>query len=340
MKTLVLTIILSLMLYSPFYGQCSDKLVESAISQSGADAMFIREFKVKLQKGSVRNPVPVAKFNVFMKEDNNYRFCIVTDNNPEDAILQLFDNGKCIAGTFDDNKRENIKKFDFKATRTGNYQVIISFIEGKPGCAAGVMSLIDAETVRAELSEEKKNSEPEIVYLNVKNPLLIETDKEPADSLILLTDNGTVAEKDGNHYILPEKEGFVTLKVIIKNKDGKVKEEAASEFVVQRLPAINATLNGINGGIISRSLAQIAEGIEINHPIEFEKFGFEVLDFIVKIDAKGGRKLLNPGKYFSAATKNAIAEIPENTRLVFESIHVRTPEGKTITLEPLGFIIR
>jgi hypothetical protein len=325
--------------YWSLQGQCSSNLVEQAMAQSGKDAIFVREFQVRLQKGTLRNPIPTGKFNVYLKDKTKYRFNITDETNTNGAVLQLFDNGKLVAGTFDEIKSANSAAFDFEATKTGNYQVVISNKEGKPGCIVGILSLVNDQAVDND-NDLKKKDDLEILYLNVENPLSIVTDKEASDSMLVEIDNGSIKEKDGNYFVKPDSEGFATLKVVIKNKNGQVKEEAASEFVVQRLPNISASINGVSGGIITRSQLQTADELEIKYPVDFEKFRFEIVDFSLRIESKGELHIINPGKKFSTATKSKISEIPESTRIIFEMIHVRTPDNKIITVDPLNFIVR
>jgi len=118
--------------------QCDESLTEKAITESGDKALFIKDFKVKLKKGKIKRPERVAKFLITLKSNTNYRFNVVNDNNYQGrVILQLFKKDKFLGCTYDFNNKKNNKSFDFQCIESDTYQVLMSFIEGKAGCAAG-----------------------------------------------------------------------------------------------------------------------------------------------------------------------------------------------------------
>lgn len=343
MKTKIVVAFLGLILLQiPGFGQCNSDLVNIAMAQSGKDALFIREFRVKLKKGSVRNPIPSVKYNVYLKEGSTYRYNIVNEpSSGSTAILQLFDSGKCVGSTFDNLLNENKKTFDYESPKTGSFQVVISFMEGNQGCAAGVMSLVEKSgAVKADSVPSEKITEMETLYLNIENALSIVTDNEPTDTMILTVDNGTVIYRSGNYYLKPETEGLATLKVIVRDKNGRLLDEAKSDFLVRRMPHPVANVQGIQGGIISRSTIQLAETLNIDAPVDFEKYGYKIIDFEVKSGPLNEKRILNTGKRFNNTLKSLLTDLPEDSRLIFESIHVRTPGGQVITLEPIAFLVR
>jgi len=338
---LIISILAFVLLNLTVYSQCNNDLVDLAIAQSGQDAVFVREFKVKLQKGSVKTPNPTGKFNVYLKEKTNYRFNVASDKvSGAEAILQLYKDGQLVANTFDEANKENNKAFNYVAGKTGFFQVLVFFNEGKVGCAVGIMSMITDMKNKPDSVLGAKNEEIEVLYLNLENPVSIVTDKELSDSILFEIDNGLFLQKGENYFIVPGNEGLATLKVIIKDNHGNVKEEAKSDFLVRRLPVPKSSIHGLQGGIITRSTLQLASNLEINFPINYEKYGYEVVDFIVKAENKGVKRMLNSGRDFNHSVRSFLAEIPEETRLIIESINVRTPKGQIITLEPLSFIVR
>jgi len=328
------------LLVVPARSQCNTNLIEAAMAQSGNNAIFMREFRARLPKGSARNPIPSGKYNVYLKENTGYRFNVANDmSSGGEAILQLFDNGQLVGSTVE-NGNDKKEAFDYHVSRTGSFQVIISFKEGKPGCAVGIMSMIGGATNETDSLRNEKNNELDILYLNVENPISIITDKDATDTIHFEIDNGVIWGKVGDYYIKPEMEGLATLKVVIKNKKGHIKEEARSDFLVRRLPFPSSSINGLRGGIISRSSLQLASSLNIDDPLDFEKLGFQIIDFVVRVGDKGERRFLNLGKSFNVGLKSLMADLPDETRLVVEFIRVKKPDGQTITLEPLAFIIR
>lgn len=341
MKIKLIVAAIGIILQLPCWAQCNNDLVQIAIAQSGKDALFIREFKVKLKKGTLRNPIPAARYNVYMKEGSQYRFNIETDRSvPVPATLQLFSNGKCVGSTYDEITNTDRKTFDYQSPQTGNYQVMVTFRNGDPGCAVGVMSLLETQAIVSDSVKAEESASMETIYLNVENPLSVITDKEPTDTIILEVDNGLVYNRFGNYYLRPDNEGIATLKVFIRDANRRLKEEARSDFLVRRIPVPVANVQGMQGGIISRSTVQLAENLNIDSPVDFEKYGYRVVDFVVRIGPLDEKRVNNSGKKFNSTLKLLLADLPEDSRIVFESIRVKKPDGQVITLEPLAFIVR
>jgi hypothetical protein len=323
------------------FSQCGEKLVEVAMAQSGSDAIFIREFNARLSKGTGKNPMPTAKYSVYLKAENQYRFNVLADQQSgQEAVLQLYHDGLLQGSTVDGISLPVKNMFNFTAPKTGSYQVIISSRDGKAGCVAGVLSLLPDLSAKKDSLTAEKNEELEIIYLGIENPISIVTDKEASDTIILSCDNGLIREQNGNYRIVPANEGIATIKVVIRNKDGKIKEEAQSDLLVKRLPYPVASIHGLQGGIISSSALQIAEMVDINYPIDFETYGYKIIDFQVKTDEGTEKRIQNSGKRFSPTARNMLSNIKTDSRLIFDSIHVLTPFGQIITLEPMAFIVR
>lgn len=340
---LLLALLTSLFILSTGYAsaQCNSELVDAAIAQSGADAIYLREFKVKFGAGNAKNPVPVGKFNVFLKENSQYRFNIATSKESEStAILQLFDKGTLLASTYEPGINTPKSFFDIVATKTGNYQVLLSFRDGKAGCAVGIMSLIRDKSARND-TVPAAGKELEILYLGIENPLNIQSDKLLNDSMLLSIDNGEIIKKpDGLYYAVVQKEGLARVKVVVKSSDGRIKDEGSSDFLVKRIPMPVAGISGLRGGIISHNTLQTASQLDIDYPLDFEKFGFTLLSFQVSIGPNHEKTFRNYGKTFSPTLSNAFSGLSEDSKIVIDQILVRTPKGETLTLEPVGFIVR
>jgi hypothetical protein len=340
MRTFIMSFMLIILPYLAF-SQCGEKLVEAAMAQNGPDAIFVREFSARLSKGSVKNPLPLAKYNVFLKVETKYRFNVLSDQQSnQEAVLQLYYDGKLLGSTMEGITGSTKNMFNFTAPKTGSYQVIISLKEGNAGCVAGILSFQPDLSTKQDSVIIEKYKELDVIYLGIENPISIETDKETSDTMILNCDNGIIREQNGSYYVVPESEGIASVKVIIRNKAGKIKEEAQSDLLVKRLPFPVASVHGLQGGIISSSALQIAERVDINYPIDFENYGYKIVDFLIKFEDVSEKRIQNSGEKFSPTTRNHLSNLKIDSRLIFDSIHVLTPGGQIITLEPLAFIVR
>ena len=109
--------------------QCNDILVKQTIMESGHDAIFLKEYKVKFKKGKANSPVRVAKYSAFLKDSTTYRFNVLNAKEYDgQVILQLYNRGKLLGSTYDFTSLKYNKSFDFTCKKTDSYQVLMSFI--------------------------------------------------------------------------------------------------------------------------------------------------------------------------------------------------------------------
>ncbi len=120
-----------------------DKLVEQCANSAGNDATYLKDFKVKLNKGPSEKP-PVARFPLVLSKNNIYRFSICdSEQYAGKGILRLYDSSKLIFSTYNPESGQEYNPFNFKCQKTGIYHVFISFIDGKPGTAVGILSYVE-----------------------------------------------------------------------------------------------------------------------------------------------------------------------------------------------------
>ncbi|WP_291527900.1 GldM family protein [Bacteroides sp. UBA939] len=212
--------------------QCGNALVEKAASQSGADAVYLREFKVKFDGSERGKAIPVAKFPVLLSKNTTYRFNVCSAEEFEGkVILQLYLKDKLIGSTFDTQTSTDLQHFDFTCKKAATYEVVMSFNEGKPGCAVGILSLITAQT------PEPEDEELDILYAAADNPVMIYDDENEYAKIEVSIDNGTVTRVEGINYIIrPDESGTATLTIRVLNRKGELKEFKQKKFAVLMLP--------------------------------------------------------------------------------------------------------
>jgi hypothetical protein len=146
MKTISISIIIGLIAFlvstEVSIAQCNDQLLSVCALDNGG-ATYIKDFKVRLKKGKKNQPAPVAKYQVALSKNTNYRFnaCNATEF-PGEAIIQLYDSDQLIGSTYNMTTGKNYKGFDFYCKKSGVYNVFISFKEGEEGCAVGILSFV------------------------------------------------------------------------------------------------------------------------------------------------------------------------------------------------------
>ena len=122
--------------------QCGQSLVTSCTKNISPNAMFLQQYRAKLGSQADAKDLPVSRFSVLLNKGNTYKFdvCSALDSEGE-AILQLYDGSKLVASTFHNVSKTNFKAFEFFCRKSAIYKIQISFIDGKPGCAVGILSL-------------------------------------------------------------------------------------------------------------------------------------------------------------------------------------------------------
>ena len=142
-KALFILLVLGGLTIGKSFAQSTSKLVEICASTSGADATYLKDFVVQLDGAGADGKAPVAKYSMVLSKNNVYRFTICSSDESEGrAILQLFDMNVMLGSSFNPSTGKEYKSFDFQCQKTGVYHIFISFQEGKPGSAVGILSYI------------------------------------------------------------------------------------------------------------------------------------------------------------------------------------------------------
>ena len=336
-KLFIIPLLFFLIPWSGLNGQCDQSLVEMAISQSGHDVQFIREFKVHLKGGTKKKPLPVAKYTTYLQEGNLYRFNVVNSDAFEgEAIFQLYRRNEKLGSTFNSDLGKDNRQFEYYCDNSGTFELIISFNAGKEGCAVGVLSLVLTDSV----IRQKELAEMEIFYTGVENPVSVSFNETTPDSFQISISQGQIFKRDGDWYARVDEEGIATIQVVLFNDRGEVKDSASIDFLVQRLPFPYASLAGMRGGVISKFELTVIQKLEISSPVDFEKFGFKIERFIIYDRDKRYRTYPSSGNYFTATQKSFIAGLANGTRLLIDEISVITPWGEILEIDPIAFVIQ
>jgi hypothetical protein len=122
--------------------QSSEEMVDLCASSAGDDATYLKDFQVKLGV-AVEGRTQVARYPLVLSSNNIYRFSICDMENSEGkAVIKLYDNNRLIFSSFSEDSKEEFNPFNFLCRKTGIYHVFISFQDGKPGEAVGILSYV------------------------------------------------------------------------------------------------------------------------------------------------------------------------------------------------------
>ncbi len=122
--------------------QSPEALVDLCASQAGEDATYLKDFQVKLGE-SVNGRSQVARYPLVLSSNNIYRFSVCdTENSESKAVIKLYDSNRLIFSSYSEDTKEEFNPFNFMCRKTGIYHVFISFLDGKPGEAVGILSYV------------------------------------------------------------------------------------------------------------------------------------------------------------------------------------------------------
>jgi hypothetical protein len=317
--------------------QCDEKLVDLAIKNCGKDALFVREFTIKNMKERKKKVSNSATFDVRLNQGYIYRFYL--ENTPDAqgiAMLQLYDRNLLLGNTYNENTKQNEKTFDFLCSERKNYQVILSFVDDKNGCAAAVMGIVIKDTTNlATLASELPASN--VLYSKVDNYLSIAASEAPAARLEVTISEGKITEDDGLYRVNVDKTGPVTIETTVRDSLGNIREMVRSNFMVQAaLPGLN--LQGSNGGLLMKEkltgnqIQLQLENVQENNPYEMESFS--IAQNLHEIGLKAD-KTLN----LNVKQLNFLKSLKNGDTFYIKDIMVKNKEGQLFKLQPLGFII-
>ena len=125
------------------YGQTADLLVSNCAINAGANAKYLKDFRVQL--GKAANPTDLRyKANMSLWKNTKYRFTLCNaDDSKGQLILSIKDeSNKVIVSSFDKTSGKTYSFIDFTCNKSGMYQLNYDFTNGQQGSGVGVVSMV------------------------------------------------------------------------------------------------------------------------------------------------------------------------------------------------------
>jgi len=176
-----------------------------------------------------------------------------------------------------------------------------------------------------------------VFYLGVPNPVDISAPGVPKDKIRASISNGSITKSsEGGWVVNPGKIGTANVSVTAE-VDGESKSMGKMEFRVKKIPTPIAEVGGKNSGAIPKNKLAATAGIVAN----MENFEFDVRVVVgsyrfVYTQANGlAREIPVQGPRFNETVKNVLRSLSSGSRVTFEEIKVRMPDGETRTLSPV-----
>jgi hypothetical protein len=141
-KTIIsLTFIFVLGLLS--FGQVTDPLISSCATNAGANARYLKDFRIQLGKATNQTDLRY-KANMSLWKSTRYRFTMCNaENSKGQLILTIKDEANKVILSSLDKKTGKVYSFvDFECQKSGIYQISYDFIDGQQGSGVGVVSML------------------------------------------------------------------------------------------------------------------------------------------------------------------------------------------------------
>ena len=330
MKYLICILGLSLGFIHYVSAQCNQYLVDKAAAMAGPEAIYIRDFKVKLSEGTMENPSPVGHFPVYLNEGVKYRFTIANDEKSDAfAILQLVRRDKTLGSTYNFDTKTNLQRFDILCEESTTYQVLISFNEGKPGCAAAVLSMILHDSITTiEPGIPMASDSAGTIYLFIENEMHIAATGIPDGHLEVSISNGEIFEKGGIYIAHPEITGEAIIKVNAFKENGEINESDSILYRVEYPPLPRLQFSGMRGNVINKSHLPGRNTVElITYFPEFKNV-YKLLEFTISKEKESLFGAVSNGLYLTQKQIDMIQSTPNGGKLYVINTCYSDPEGK------------
>lgn len=260
---------------------------------------------------STKNP------QVFLGEEYDSTNATVTGDTIGVEVQQGKGFIKIPARAEGDFTYEGVIKYKAPSGEINNYPFNVAYKVAKPSTT---------------ISATKMN----VFYLGVDNPVDISAPGVAKDQITASISNGSISKSAEGWVVKPGKVGTANVSVTAE-VDGKRQNMGSMEFRVKKIPTPIAEVSGKNSGAVPKNKLAATAGIIAN----MENFEFDVrvvvssYDFVY-VQANGLSKTINvTGPRFDDQVKNVLRAIAPGSRVTFENIKVRMPDGELRTLSPV-----
>jgi hypothetical protein len=144
--------ILAIMLFmfaTAFIPQDTEADIMDCAAKAGPNSVYLKDFKVSLPAAKSNEKPPMYRQAVVLRGNNIYRFNIC--NTQGEAVIRVYDANRMIMTSYDAAKGVESNPIQLLCRKTGPYNIVITFKDGKAGESIGIMSHV-------KLSEGRRSS--------------------------------------------------------------------------------------------------------------------------------------------------------------------------------------
>ncbi|MCF8225509.1 MAG: hypothetical protein K9J30_06495 [Bacteroidales bacterium] len=121
-----------------FIPQDTSTDVMECAEKAGPSAIYLKDFRVELPAAKSGEPPPMFRQAIVLRGNNIYRFNLC--NSKGEAVIRIYDSSKLILSSYDPATKKESNPISFLCRKTGPYNIVITFKDGKEGEAIGIMS--------------------------------------------------------------------------------------------------------------------------------------------------------------------------------------------------------
>jgi hypothetical protein len=143
MKKQIITLLVLLAIGVLSFGQTADPLVSKCAMNAGANAKYLKDFRIQLGKAVAQSELRY-KANMSLWKNTKYRFSMCnTEDSKGQLILNIKDDAnKVILSSVDQKTGKTFNSIDFICQKSGIYQLSFDFTNGQQGSGVGVVSMV------------------------------------------------------------------------------------------------------------------------------------------------------------------------------------------------------
>jgi hypothetical protein len=143
MKKYFVALSLLLALEYVSFGQATDSFISSCVKTAGADAKYLKDFRVELGQATVKSDMRF-KANMSLWQNTKYRFTLCnSDDSKGRLILNIKDEAnRVVLSSFDSKTGKSYPSVDFTCNKTGLYTLSYDFTDEQQGSGVGVVSVV------------------------------------------------------------------------------------------------------------------------------------------------------------------------------------------------------
>lgn len=175
-----------------------------------------------------------------------------------------------------------------------------------------------------------------VFYLGVDNPVDISAPGVAKDQISASISNGSISKTAQGWVVKPGRVGKANVSVTAEI-DGRRQNMGSMEFRVKKIPTPIAEVAGKNSGSVPKG--QLAGTLGIIAKMENFEFDVRVVVHSYKfvyVQANGlSREVDVSGPRFNETVQNVLRNLPNGSRVTFQDIKVRMPDGELRTLSPV-----